>query len=424
MPIASLLSIALVMSPSQAAAPQPTTPDGCVTQARTYARNAQQALARTITAADVRRIEADKQALARACAAQFAIERVNENDLPALITLYGEAGQRDLASAAITRALASRTMASPVRAQVLEQAIVSTLLEPKSEERNTRLESWSDALDRLPGDLLAQQMAAHSRLNGYYRGDDIDAGIIKHSTWIIDRARTFTPAQRAQFGSIVVSAHINMAEAWAGQGDIDKARALLQSAREHWSDIRNAPEMLNPVVARYALVGTIGAPIGAPRWLNAAPGTTLPMTGAVTLLEFTAHWCGPCKESYPGIKRLLAKYGPQGFRAVFATELYGYFGTERGLSADEEFDRDRDYFAKEGLAVPIAVENARRPSVRNADGTYTHFENPNDKAYEVGGIPQIHIIDRHGRIRLIMVGYDDANEPALARLIEKLLKER
>lgn len=422
--IASLLSFALTMELSQAASPQPTTPAACVTQARTYARTAQQALARNITAADVRRIEAEKQALAKACAEQFAIEQIDDNDLPALITLYGEAGQTDRASATITRALASRTMAPPVRAQVLEQAIISGLLEPKSDQRNARLEAWSDALDRLPGDLIAQQMTAHSRLNGYYRGDDIDVGIIKHSTWIIDRARTFTPAQRTQFGSIVVSAHINMAEAWAGQGEIDKARALLQSARDNWSDIRNASEMLNPVIARYALVGTVGAPITAPRWLNAEPNTTLPMTGAVTLLEFTAHWCGPCKESYPGIKRLLAKYASQGFRAVFATELYGYFGTERGLSAEEEFDRDRDYFAKEGLAIPIAVENARRPSVRNADGTYTHFENPNDKAYEVGGIPQIHIIDRHGRIRLIMVGYDDANESAIERLIEKLLKER
>jgi len=42
---------------------------------------------------------------------------------------------------------------------------------------------------------------------------------------------------------------------------------------------------------------------------NAAANTTIPMTGAVTLLEFTAHWCGPCKESYPGINRLLEKYG-------------------------------------------------------------------------------------------------------------------
>ena len=26
-------------------------------------------------------------------------------------------------------------------------------------------------------------------MNGYYRSDDIDAGIIKHSTWIIETGR-------------------------------------------------------------------------------------------------------------------------------------------------------------------------------------------------------------------------------------------
>jgi hypothetical protein len=62
--------------------------------------------------------------------------------------------------------------------------------------------------------------------------------------------------------------------------------------------------------------------------------------------------------------------------------------------------------------------------VRGADGNYTYFDNPNDKAYEVGGIPQIHLIDKNGRIRLIMVGYDEANETYLAGLIEKLLKEK
>ena len=63
--------------------------------------------------------------------------------------------------------------------------------------------------------------------------------------------------------------------------------------------------------------------------------------------------------------------------------------------------------------VPIAVANQR-----------SAVDNPNDAAYKVGGIPQIHLLDRQGRIRLIMVGYDDANEPFLASLIEKLLREQ
>ena len=52
------------------------------------------------------------------------------------------------------------------------------------------------------------------------------------------------------------------------------------------------------------------------------------------------------------------------------------------------------------------------------------MENPNEAAYEVGGIPQIQIIDKKGRIRLIMVGYDDVNEASLSKLIESLLKEK
>ena len=77
--------------------------------------------------------------------------------------------------------------------------------------------------------------------------------------------------------------------------------------------------------------------------------------GKVTLLEFSAHWCVPCKESYPGINRLRAQYGPQGFQVMIATRLYGYFQAERSLAADAEFDRDRTYFAEHGLDVPIAV---------------------------------------------------------------------
>jgi thiol-disulfide isomerase/thioredoxin len=145
------------------------------------------------------------------------------------------------------------------------------------------------------------------------------------------------------------------------------------------------------------------------------------MPGHVTLLEFTAHWCGPCKESYPGVKRLLAKYSPRGFRVILATELYGYFGTERNLTPDQEYERDREYFHKEGMDVPVAVGER---SVEILAGRSVYKPNANDEAYKVGGIPQIQLIDKQGRIRLIMVGYDDANEAKLAKIIEGLLAEK
>ncbi len=419
----NFLPLLFLVGLAQAPAPQPTTPAACVKAARDFAQMQQRA-AKQITSELIRKIEADKVAMAQACAAQFNPATIVEAELAHLIALYGESAQPALAKAALDRALASKTLAVNVRADVLSQAVMTGLREPKSAERNARLERFVDTLDRLPGDFLDVRLSTHARMNGFYRGDDIDDGIIKHSTWLIERAKTFTPEQRTQYGSTIVSAHINMAEAVAGRGDNARAQQLLTAAKANWSDIRNADLMLAPVIARYALVGTVAAPIGAPRWLNSPANTTIAMPGAVTLLEFTAHWCGPCKESYPGVKRLLATYGPRGFRVVLATELYGYFGAERPLTAETEFERDREYWAHEGLNVPVAVEDQRKPPVRGADGNYTYFDNPNDKAYEVGGIPQIHIIDKQGRIRLIMVGYDDVNEGMLSQLIEKLLKEK
>jgi thiol-disulfide isomerase/thioredoxin len=418
-----LVAVALAQGQPMLLNGQPPTPEACVKAARDFVMSEQRAL-KQVTGDAIRKIEADKETLAQKCAAQFNVATHPEQDLANLIALYGEAGQPAMAKAALDRALASRALTPTVRGNVLAQAVLTGLREPKSAERNARLEHYVDELDQLQGDLLDVKISAHARMNGYYRGDDIDDGIIKHSTWLMEQAAAFTPEQRAKYGMTIISAHINMAEAVAGRGDNPRAMTLLTAAKKNWSDIKNAGRMIDPVLARYSLVGTVGAPIAAPRWLNAPANSTIAMPGSVTLLEFTAHWCGPCKESYPGVKRLLTKYGKRGFRVVMATELYGYFGSDRGLTPEVEFERDREYWAHEGLNVPIAVSDQRAAPVRGPDGVVAAVENPNDAAYKVGGIPQIHIIDKKGVIRLIMVGYDDANEASLAKLIEKLLKEK
>jgi thioredoxin-related protein len=109
---------------------------------------------------------------------------------------------------------------------------------------------------------------------------------------------------------------------------------------------------------------------------------------------------------------------------VLATRLYGYFGSEQNLDDAAEVARDREYFAKHEMPVPVAIGSKNPPAVRNTDGTMTYQRDPNDANYKVGGIPQIHLIDKKGRIRLIMIGYDNANEPKLGEMIEKLLAEK
>ena len=312
------------------------------------------------------------------------------------------------------------------RAKQIESTISKMLTEPKGDERNARIEKAVDELDAIQDPAaLPTKFTVHSRLNGYYRGDDIDAGIIKHSTWLIDTATKLPADQRKQYGSVALSSYVNMAEAFAGQGRNDEAIALLKRATTDWPDLPNAASRVQPTLDRYLLVGTPGAAITAPRWLNASSGTTsIDMKGHVTLLEFTAHWCGPCRESYPGINRLRSRFESKGFRVVMATQLYGYFGAERPLEPAAEIERDQKYFAEHGLNVPVAVGDKLTISIQNNQAVYSPGPNPNDTAYKVGGIPQIQLIDKQGKIRLIMVGYDDANEAGLAKFIEKLLAEK
>jgi cytochrome c biogenesis protein CcmG/thiol:disulfide interchange protein DsbE len=392
------------------------TPQACVKAGRDFAANRQREIV-TLTSDDIRKIDAERIEMVRACAASFDIEKTAPADLSALIELYTESQQPDRAERAIERAVSANT--SPAdRASALTQAIRFLLRQPKSEARNARAEEYMTALDGFPDDQLEQKLTAHVALNAYYRGDDIDAGIIRHSTWLIDAGRRLTTEQRKRFGFPLTAAYLYLAEAVAGQGDTDRALDLLTRAPKELSDVPYVEKRTSRELARYRLVGTPAPAIGAQVWLNAPEGTrTLRMDGAVTLLQFTAHWCGPCRESYPGLQRLRKRFAGQPFRVVFATQLYGYFDKDRDLTAAQEIERDRVYFRDLGLDVPVAIA-ARPGDAASANGP------DNDAAYRVDGIPQINIIDARGRIRLIMIGYDVANEPRLEEFIGKLLAEK
>jgi thiol-disulfide isomerase/thioredoxin len=402
-----------------AAIAQAAAPADCVKALQMFVSKRQQEVRPPagFTAELLRQVDAEKVALAKGCVTRFPEDRVAPAQLAGLSELYTEAKEPEHARAALARAMAA-PLPPADRAGAIATAINVTLTEPKGDERNARLEKLVDELDAIPAAAFDQVFNAHYRLYGYYRGDDIDAGIIKHATWIAGAAKTFTADQRLKNGMRVVSSQVGMAEALAGQGSNDEALALLRRVQAEWSDIPRAAEVyVAPAIARYSLVGTAAAPVAAPRWLNAPSDMKdMAMDGAVTLLEFTAHWCGPCRESYPGINRLRTQFAAQGFRVVMVTRYWGYFAkdgkTERPLAPADELARDVDYFKDYKLDVPVAV------------GDQSSGPDVNDRNYKVSGIPQIQLIDRHGKIRLIMIGYDEANEPKLAEQIAKLLAEK
>ena len=195
---------------------------------------------------------------------------------------------------------------------------------------------------------------------------------------------------------------------------------MLRRAPAELKGVDGVSERLAPTVERYELVGKPAAAIEAPVWLNAPEGTrSVEMTGGVTWLQFTAHWCGPCREAYPAAVRLQKQFGAKGFRVAMATQLYGYFENRRNLAPADELAAIRDYFPKHGIVWPVAVSDNLPPVMES--GRPVRKPNVNDANYKVAGIPQIHIIDRTGVIRLIMIGFDEANEPRLSAMIQRLL---
>src|SRR5260221_10532661 len=212
------LGLALVLFTGQAATAQSTAaaaiaqapgPADCVPALQAFVSKRQQEvrLPTGFTSELLKQVNDEKIALAKSCLARFDAATIKPAQLAGLADLYLAAGQREDSRAALTRALAA-ALPPADRAAALTTAINVTLSEPKGDERNARLEKLLDELDTIPEAAFDQKFGAHSRMISYYRGDDIDAGIIKHATWIATAAKSFTAEQRKANGSRVVFAQV------------------------------------------------------------------------------------------------------------------------------------------------------------------------------------------------------------------------
>jgi thiol-disulfide isomerase/thioredoxin len=426
--LGAVVGAAILLAQAPAPPPMPSSPAGCLKTARDYRqvlmKDVQARLkesGRQVTQEDVNQVSARSTEYAAACAAQFARIDLPAADLPVLAELQVEAQQFDAARQTLARALSAPGADAASKAATLSAGVRILSRQIRQPGVLDQAEAYVAELEKLPASFVRERIEAHGVLNSYYRADDIDAGIIRHSTRLLELNVALPPEQRTpQISNTIVAAYENLAEAWAGQEQTDKALDLLRRAPVELKGVDGAAERLAPVIERYELVGKPAPAIEAPTWLNAPEGTAkMDMPGGVTWLQFTAHWCGPCREAYPAAVRLQQKFGARGFRVVMATQFYGYFENRRNLQPADELAAIRDYFPKHGIIWPVAVSDSIPPAMES--GRPVRRLNVNDANYKVAGIPQIHIIDRKGIIRLIMIGFDEANEPRLAAMIGRLL---
>ncbi len=133
------------------------------------------------------------------------------------------------------------------------------------------------------------------------------------------------------------------------------------------------------------------APIGV---VNLAGGGVPDVAGKVTLVDFWASWCAPCKASFPALAKLHDDYAAKGLQIL-------------AVSVDEKQPAAVAFWKK--MAPPFAALH---------DGQL--------KLSEVVGVPKMpssYLVDRSGHVRFVHAGFNgDLSE--LRKEIEALLGEK
>ncbi len=135
---------------------------------------------------------------------------------------------------------------------------------------------------------------------------------------------------------------------------------------------------------------------------SSAPGFTLPtsngeislaqLKGKVVYLDFWASWCIPCRQSFPWLNEMSARYKKQGF-VVLAINL----------------DKDKKLmqrFLKQYPAKFIVAHDSAGNSARD---------------YKVKGMPSSYLISRDGEIVSSHIGFRQKDKLALEDKIRSLV---
>jgi len=119
------------------------------------------------------------------------------------------------------------------------------------------------------------------------------------------------------------------------------------------------------------------------------------LKGKVVLLDFWATWCGPCRESIPHLIQLYKSYRESGFELV-------------GMNVDRGDIETVRRFVK-AMDIPYPIVNPPEDMVRS---------------YRVTGIPATFLIDKEGRIRERMAGFNRTIAQQLTAKVADLTSEK
>lgn len=112
--------------------------------------------------------------------------------------------------------------------------------------------------------------------------------------------------------------------------------------------------------------------------------------GKVTIIDFWASWCGPCRRENPSVVALYNEFHPKGLNIV-------------GVSLDQDLNKWKEAILKDKITWT---------QMSNIKG----WQDPIAKLYHIESIPQTYILDSNGKI----VAKDLRGEQLRAKIMELL----
>ena len=170
--------------------------------------------------------------------------------------------------------------------------------------------------------------------------------------------------------------------------------ALSLSARSGWTALSTA--LAGLMLAGAAHAASPGQAAPAFDLVGTQGNVSLSqLKGKVVYLDFWASWCGPCRQSFPWMNEMQAKYGPKGFVVV-------------GVNLDSKREDADKFLAQTPAKFTLAFDP----------------KGDSPKTYAIKGMPTSVLIGADGKVIQQHSGFRDDERGTLEAAIASALGSR